>query len=503
MNWALEVLELEQGADERTIKRAYARLLRGNRPDDDPEAFQRLHEAYQTALQWHRYRQDSADEQEEDTDIEGIHWTFDLNDIRDDHATLTAVNAEAVPVPQAAAAVMQAFEQPPAPSPEMTEFLRTHLAPDDTLRPQPIDVDTLVERIVDAARTLPPNEFDSWLHACPELWSLSGKADAGSALLGRFYREADSIGGANFDLIATAFGWDEVGTHVDPDTLASMREGMRQHWIWQAGNEPALALQLQTDKNAPVSLPETRRCRMLLTRPWHRMQALLSAVNPAHVHMMRSALQHVGGCNASLPCPPLREEQVQFWRDVSHEDRLTSNRVLLGLMRSLGLIALWLLLPSATYLLQAYADLKAGSGWPPARDLVPLGLAGMLVMLILGMGLLPWKLLLRWLTSPGPARVLLALLGLAAIAIGRTQMSFLGAMLGGATLWIIMRRALRNSPKLDRLAPVLTIGLFVAAPFVTTSMNISYAELTGGLTLVLACVSGIALAHRNYTRARA
>ncbi|WP_449468244.1 hypothetical protein [Stenotrophomonas humi] len=123
-------------------------------------------------------------------------------------------------------------------------------------------------------------------------------------------------------------------------------------------------------------------------------------------------------------------------------------------------------------------------------------------MLILGMGLLPWKLLLRWLTSPGPARVMLALLGLAAIAIGRTQMSFLGAMLGGATLWIIMRRALRNSPRLDRLAPVLTIGLFVAAPFVTTRMNISYAELTGGLTLVLACVSGIALAHRNYTRAR-
>ena len=39
-----EVLGLDAEADERTIKRQYARLLKGTRPDEDPEAFQALRE---------------------------------------------------------------------------------------------------------------------------------------------------------------------------------------------------------------------------------------------------------------------------------------------------------------------------------------------------------------------------------------------------------------------------------------------------------------------------
>lgn len=46
--WA--ILQIDASADSRTIKRAYARLLKLNRPDDDPEGFQRLHQAYKTAL---------------------------------------------------------------------------------------------------------------------------------------------------------------------------------------------------------------------------------------------------------------------------------------------------------------------------------------------------------------------------------------------------------------------------------------------------------------------
>ncbi|MFT3668130.1 MAG: J domain-containing protein [Pseudoxanthomonas sp.] len=47
------LLEIDDDADERTIKRAYARLLKVHRPDDDPEGFQRLNQAYQFCLsQW-------------------------------------------------------------------------------------------------------------------------------------------------------------------------------------------------------------------------------------------------------------------------------------------------------------------------------------------------------------------------------------------------------------------------------------------------------------------
>lgn len=56
-----EVLGLDAEADERTIKRQYARLLKGTRPDEDPEAFQALREAYEQALNWVQWRAESQD----------------------------------------------------------------------------------------------------------------------------------------------------------------------------------------------------------------------------------------------------------------------------------------------------------------------------------------------------------------------------------------------------------------------------------------------------------
>ncbi|MFJ4144400.1 J domain-containing protein [Pseudomonas sp. NPDC089734] len=57
--WA--ILALPADADERSIKRQYARLLKTNRPDDDAEGFQRLHEAYQEALSIARYRNEESE----------------------------------------------------------------------------------------------------------------------------------------------------------------------------------------------------------------------------------------------------------------------------------------------------------------------------------------------------------------------------------------------------------------------------------------------------------
>lgn len=45
-----DVLDLPPDADSRTIKRTYAALLKKTRPDDNPEGFQRLREAYEAAL---------------------------------------------------------------------------------------------------------------------------------------------------------------------------------------------------------------------------------------------------------------------------------------------------------------------------------------------------------------------------------------------------------------------------------------------------------------------
>ncbi len=55
------VLGLAPDADSRTIKRNYAALLKKNRPDDDPEAFQRLREAYEAALEWSAQPQEAVE----------------------------------------------------------------------------------------------------------------------------------------------------------------------------------------------------------------------------------------------------------------------------------------------------------------------------------------------------------------------------------------------------------------------------------------------------------
>lgn len=44
------LLGIDADADEREIKRAYARLLKTTRPDEDPAGFQRLNDAYQFCL---------------------------------------------------------------------------------------------------------------------------------------------------------------------------------------------------------------------------------------------------------------------------------------------------------------------------------------------------------------------------------------------------------------------------------------------------------------------
>lgn len=68
MNTPWDLLALEPTADVLTIKRAYAKQLKNHRPDDAPQAYQALREAYEWALQeadWIRQSIDSDSEESE------------------------------------------------------------------------------------------------------------------------------------------------------------------------------------------------------------------------------------------------------------------------------------------------------------------------------------------------------------------------------------------------------------------------------------------------------
>jgi hypothetical protein len=76
------VLGLSADADVRTIKRQYAVLLKQTRPDDDPEGFQRLRDAYEQALaykEWQQYHEQNQDEEQEQTQDQRIEESWDLS----------------------------------------------------------------------------------------------------------------------------------------------------------------------------------------------------------------------------------------------------------------------------------------------------------------------------------------------------------------------------------------------------------------------------------------
>ena len=100
--WTL--LGLNDDADERTVKRQYAKLLKVTRPDEDPEAFQRLREAYERALDWSRNRADEDDEFDSPAVTTGQASALSVETVTSAHTTADLVQ----PAPDAEAMARQA-----------------------------------------------------------------------------------------------------------------------------------------------------------------------------------------------------------------------------------------------------------------------------------------------------------------------------------------------------------------------------------------------------------
>lgn len=99
-----DVLGLEYGVDKKAIKSAYAKRLKKTRPDEDPEGFKALHDAYKTAVQIASsdyYQQEAAEQAEQVVPL----WDEDSLSFDDDDL-LSDVPSESTPhskKPEAAA----------------------------------------------------------------------------------------------------------------------------------------------------------------------------------------------------------------------------------------------------------------------------------------------------------------------------------------------------------------------------------------------------------------
>jgi hypothetical protein len=68
-----QILQIEQTQDKKLIKRAYQKLLRVTKPDEKPEEFKVLYEAYQDALAYEIYEEDNFEEPDEQIEVEVKH----------------------------------------------------------------------------------------------------------------------------------------------------------------------------------------------------------------------------------------------------------------------------------------------------------------------------------------------------------------------------------------------------------------------------------------------
>lgn len=485
MSWGHEALELEEDADERAVKRAYAKRLRVTRPDDDPHAFQQLHEAYQAALQWAQHRQQWLDDQTRQDEQEDRHHhehataTSAAPPLHDLHVSADALHAtldldrwlaaEDVQAPAQHDPVQRVdgggvFEPHPGhvPPPGM--------ATPPALPPHvPLDVDAFVHTLLGEAAEREPAAFAHWLQRQPQLWSLTDKPRIGAVLLQHLLHGEHALPTESFGVLAQQFGWDEIGSPLDPYVAENCRLRLHRRWLLRPQRRAALAAFLSA-QFAPVTAQQAGTRLGRLTRPLGPWQAAWQAWPQGRVPQMRDTLARLGVNDVADTTPPLRAEQVGFWLDAADIRRLNGARLRVALLRS----ALSGLAVVATLGLLSWLT----DGDTSAVDLgfmLKVSAISGAVVFVLGTLMLPLRSLLQWQTAgedmprrwpllclwlvPLLALVSLLLIHAADQRVAGTVLAWLTLLLGIARWWQRGHYELRfNGWMLLALVPFVKLG---------------------------------------------
>lgn len=196
----LELLGVSPNAGEREIKQAYARLLKRFRPDEDPDGFQRLNEAYQAAL------------------IITQRAAGDGTRARIQPATSDPGMrlADAVGQPEDASDGLPTWRIAPDPHMPRIRISQMHCAVDSTPRPSMDDLRfdhlTFSHLLIARALTATPQDVRSWLAAQPDLVSLVTKDATIPFLLDRLECERP-LGTPQLEVILAFFGLHEINRH--------------------------------------------------------------------------------------------------------------------------------------------------------------------------------------------------------------------------------------------------------------------------------------------------
>jgi hypothetical protein len=316
VNWALTLLGVAPDTDVSGVKRAYARLLRSTRPDEDPEAFQRLHTAYQLVLAHANGRQVSV--AAPTTDIPPPASPGDSADpALDVHVSESTDRITRTP---------------------STGDASTPWQPSPAARAESLSVANpleLVSRVIHhAVATNDESALSWWLSTQPEFWSIRIKQHTGQLLLQQLFREPQPMASTCLDALLQFFDLQQVLSGVNPIALVQLRQRQLALWYVLPENHRALALRLNIPTNRSPDPRPVQACLSLLYAPlrWHRV--LWPAIR-RHQTATVARLIHglCGGQFADLPAR-IERQHAEFWYRAAQLGQFSWPRFAVGSVRA-------------------------------------------------------------------------------------------------------------------------------------------------------------------------
>ncbi|UHQ24949.1 J domain-containing protein [Lysobacter sp. 5GHs7-4] len=209
-----QLLGLDETADERQIKRAYAAALRTARPDEDPERFQQINEAYQAALELHLRRGGTV----------AVSQALPVGETR------TGWNSGPITIDPT--------------KPTAAPYLAAMPAPSYVSLPQ------AVASMIEAASKEGGPQFAQWLTQYAPLYSLEFKAEAAIALMRTLIMNFETRLPADaLDAIAEFFDLGGIGNYPEPVRAALQSLRLRSQFDF-----PTFLTKLRKHRRTPPDL---------------------------------------------------------------------------------------------------------------------------------------------------------------------------------------------------------------------------------------------------------
>lgn len=301
-------LGLAHDADATQVKRAYARLLRTHRPDEDPEGFQRLHEAYQACLRQVQWRQQADLEPEDDEAVDGI-------DLQVVHVEGTQV--EAVDQPAFAQALAGTLEQAPDDAPATP-------AVQDAFDAGAFAADLVARMQSESAR-----EVQAWLDTHEALYSLERKHGLQPWVVDALDAVAPEVVARHYAAVTAFFGLDTVGI-----------DGWLRHMLdviqGRSGDFAEFERVLRAHAGAGAKWTDRLLAAELL-KPFLWLRRLFLIVFPGLPGRMGALVRALQTADPQAAEARLDADALRFWTRATARDALRWERVVSMAIR----IALW------------------------------------------------------------------------------------------------------------------------------------------------------------------